>query len=71
MALNGKGWKRVSIGDALLVRQRSLVLYSAATAAVAKRLATQFGFAIAKDARPGQITILLGRDSIGPAQKRS
>lgn len=70
-AMNGQGWKRVLIGDALKVRQRSLVLYSAATSAAAKKLAAQFGFAIAKEARPGQITVLLGRDSIGPAHKRS
>ena len=71
MALKGKGWDRVSIGDALRVRERSLVLYSAATRAAAKRLASQFGFAIAKEARPGQITVLLGRDFIRPTQKKA
>jgi Flp pilus assembly protein TadD len=71
VALNRGGWNRVSIGDADRVRQRSLVLYSTATAQAARRLAAEFGFGIARDPRPGPLTVLLGRDSVGRAEKRS
>ncbi|HEX6072786.1 MAG TPA: LytR C-terminal domain-containing protein [Sphingomicrobium sp.] len=71
LVLNRKGWDGVRIGDADRVRQRSLVLYSPATAGVAKRLAAEFGFGIAKDPRPGPLTVLLGRDAIGRARSAS
>ena len=64
LRLAGKGWQHVSIGDANRVRQKSLVLYSPSTAQAAHRLAAQFGFRIAKEARPGPLTVLLGRDAI-------
>ena len=62
VALNGKGWTRVSIGDAERVREKSLVLYSRATADAARRLAAELGIGLARDPRPGQLTVLLGRD---------
>jgi hypothetical protein len=65
VALNRGGWKMVTIGDAGRVRQRSLVLYSPATEQIARRLAAQYGFGIAKEARPGPLTVLLGRDAVG------
>lgn len=65
VALNRGGWKMVTIGDAGRVRQRSLVLYSPATEQIARRLAEQYGFGIAKEARPGPLTVLLGRDAVG------
>lgn len=71
LVLNRKGWDGVRIGDADRVRQRSLVLYSPATAGAAKRLAAEFGFGIAKDPRPGPLTVLLGRDAIGRARSAS
>ena len=58
-----RGWRDVVIGDADRTRERSLVLFSEATAVHAQRLARQFGFALARDARPGALTILLGRDA--------
>ena len=61
--LASRGWRDVTIGDADRIRDRSLVLFSEATAAHAQRLARQFGFALARDARPGALTILLGRDA--------
>ena len=64
VALARNGWKQVSIGDAQKVRERSLILYSEASAPVARKLAAKFGFMIAREARPGPITILLGRDAI-------
>ena len=71
LTLRRNGWERVSIGDAGRIRQKSLVLYSPATAAAARRLAAQFGFGIAKDARPGPLTVLLGRDAIARQHKTS
>jgi len=71
LALNRSGWNRVTIGDAGRIRARSLVLYSPATAPLASRLAAEFGFAIAKDPRPGPLTVLLGRDAIGRARSKS
>jgi hypothetical protein len=65
VALNRGGWKMVTIGDAGRIRQRSLVLYSPATELIARRLAAQYGFGIAKEARPGPLTVLLGRDAVG------
>jgi len=70
VALARNGWKQVSIGDASKVRERSLILYSEASAPVARKLAAKFGFMIAREARPGPITILLGRDAVGVRQAR-
>ena len=64
VALNRKGWDRVTIGDAGRVREKSLILYSPATMSAARRLASEFGMAIARDPRPGPLTILLGRDAV-------
>ena len=71
LSLNRHGWNRVTIGDAARVRGTSLVLYSPATELVARRLAAEFGFGIARDPRPGPLTVLLGRDVIGRVQSRS
>jgi hypothetical protein len=69
VALNRKGWNRVSIGDAAKVRERSLVLYSPATMAAAQKLAAEFGFGIARESRPGPLTVLLGRDAVRAAAR--
>jgi len=61
--LASRGWRDVVIGDADRTRDRSLVLYSEATAEHAQQLARRLGFALARDARPGALTILLGRDA--------
>lgn len=61
--LASRGWRDVVIGDADRTRDRSLVLYSEATAQHAQQLARRLGFALARDARPGALTILLGRDA--------
>lgn len=62
VVLNRQGWTRVSIGDAARVREKSLILYSSATEQAARRLAARYGFWVAREARPGPLTILLGRD---------
>jgi hypothetical protein len=61
----------VSIGDAQRVRQKSLILYSERTEPAARRLAAQYGIWIAKEARPGPLTILLGRDWVSRRQARA
>ena len=64
LALSRKGWARVSVGDAERVRDKSLILYSATTAEAARKLAGELKLAIARDPRPGPLTILLGRDAV-------
>ncbi len=71
MSLGRKGWNRVVIGDAGRVRERTLVLYSPATADAARRLSAEFGFGIARDARAGPLTVLLGRDAVRRGQAKS
>lgn len=71
LALNRQGWKSVTIGDSARIRERSLVLYSEKTEQAARRLAAQFGFWIAREARPGPLTILLGRDWANRSQSRA
>ena len=71
MSLGRKGWNHVLIGDAGRVREKTLVLYSPATAGAARRLATEFGFGIAKIPRPGPLTVLLGRDAVRRPQAKS
>jgi hypothetical protein len=71
LALGRKGWNRVMIGDAGRVRERTLVLYSHTTEDAARRLSAEFGFRIARDARSGPLTVLLGRDAVRRAQSKS
>lgn len=61
--LSGKGWERITIGDAPAVRRRSLILYPLEQRAAAERLAAQFGFALAASTRIKGVTIYLGRDA--------
>lgn len=66
--LAGHGWSRIMIGDAELIRRRSLIVYPSGRHETAARLAAQTGFAMIE--RPGvrYVTILLGRDAAdGPA----
>ena len=63
-SLQRQGWADVAIGDAAKVRQHSLVLYSAHNRQMARRLAAQLGFALARQPRPGRVTVLLGRDAV-------
>lgn len=70
LALNRQGWKNVAIGNSSRIREKSLILYSAETEQAARRLANRFGFWIAREARPGPLTILLGRDWANRDQAR-
>ena len=69
--LAGRGWLDVSIGDAPATRRRSIILYPAGQRLVARRLSSQFGFAIAPRRDVGQVTVLLGRDSVRIAGARA
>jgi len=62
--LAARGFAGARIGDAPAVRKQSAILYGAADARRAERLAAQFGFALERreDAKVG-LTILLGRDA--------
>jgi hypothetical protein len=71
LVLNRQGWDRVTIGDSARTRRKSLILYSAATKQAARRLAARYGIWIAKEARPGPLTILLGRDWVMHRQERA
>jgi hypothetical protein len=62
--LQSKGWQRIAIGDADRTRDRTLVLYSSRSEQTARRLSRQFGFHIAREARSGGLTVLLGRDAL-------
>ena len=63
IALQDRGWRKIRIGNALRVRQRSLVLYSAARVQLAHRLAVQFRCAALKVAGLRNVVVLLGRDA--------
>jgi len=59
-----RGFAAARIGDAPAVRKQSVILFSAADAARAERIAAQFGFALERrEGAEGGLTILLGRDA--------
>ena len=67
-ALADRGWRKLSIGDAREIRERSLVLYSPQHKALAWRLAAQLRCKAAKVDGRERVVVLLGRDT---AQRRS
>jgi hypothetical protein len=69
--LAGRGFAAARIGDAPAIRKHSAILYSAADAARAERLAAQFGFALERraEAKSG-VVILLGRDAASDSALR-
>jgi len=69
-ALLGKGWRKIDIGDAPAVRERTLVLYPADDRAKAERLVAQLGVGIVQPSFAGRITVLLGRDIARSATRR-
>ena len=58
-----RGWRRVEIGDAPAVREKTLVLYPQSQRFAAQRLASQFGFSNIRSFDGSQIIVLLGRDA--------
>jgi hypothetical protein len=61
--LQDRGWRKIRIGNARNVRQRSLILYSAARVQIAHRLAAQFRCAALKVTGLKNVIVLLGRDA--------
>jgi hypothetical protein len=61
-ALVNRGWRKIGVGNAREVRQRSLVLYAPARALIARRLAMQFHCKAVKVAGLRSVVVLLGRD---------
>jgi len=70
-SLAGKGWRKIEIGDAPAVRERTLVLYPAQDRARAERLVAQLGVGTVQPSFAGRITVLLGRDIARSAARRS
>lgn len=66
-----RGWRKIAIGDAPQVRARSIVLYPANKQALGKRVAAQFGFASAVNARSDEVLVLLGRDAAAMSFRRA
>jgi hypothetical protein len=58
-----RGWRSIGIGNARRQRERSLVLYPAARAFTAQRLAAHFGCKAIKTASVKAIVVLLGRET--------
>ena len=63
MSLLNRGWRKIGIGNARLVREHSLVLYSPARAAIARRLAAQFHCKALQTRGIKSVLVLLGRDA--------
>ena len=61
--LAGRGWRSIGIGNARRQRERSLVLYPAARAFTARRLAAHFGCKAIRTASVKAIVVLLGRET--------
>lgn len=66
-----RGWRKIEIGDASEVRERSLVLYPATRAGTGRSLAAQFGFTSSVAVTGGEFIVLLGRDAPDVAALRS
>jgi hypothetical protein len=58
-----RGWRKIAIGDASQVRERSLVLYPASRKRTGQSLAAQFGFNSVVSGSAGEMIVLLGRDA--------
>ena len=63
--LANRGWTVASVGDVVVPRSRSLILYPSGKRAMAARLSSQFGFAMEQRSNVRQVTILLGSDAAG------
>jgi hypothetical protein len=63
VALVDRGWRKIAIGNALSVRQHSLVLYAKGHMHVAARLAAQFRCKAVRVASVKSVIVLLGRDA--------
>ena len=69
--LVGRGWRSIGIGNARQQRERSLVLYPAARAFTARRLAAHFGCKALKSPSVKSIVVLLGRETASRRSSRA
>lgn len=60
-----RGWRKIEIGDATEVRERSLVLYPATHPTIGRSLAAQFGCRAQPADTGGVFLVFLGRDVTG------
>lgn len=64
LALEGRGWHRIAIGDAARIEQKSVIAYPASRRAEAVRLSRQLGFSLRRQpSADGRLLVLLGRDA--------
>ena len=61
-----RGWRKIQIGDAADVRERSVVLYPASRRTLGRSLAAQFGFPAQMHSDAKVLIVLLGRDAMRP-----
>ena len=66
-ALLDRGWRKIAIGDAAQIRERSIVIYPASRKELGVKLAAQFGFRSEVSTRVEGVVVLLGRDA--PARR--
>ena len=66
-----RGWRKIAIGNARQVRQRSLVLYAPAREAIAKRLAAHFHCKAVRAQAVQSVVVLLGRDAMSSKRATS
>jgi tetratricopeptide (TPR) repeat protein len=64
-----RGWRKIAIGDASQVRDKSIVLYPASRRATGRSLAAQFGFAAGLVDKGEVMVVLLGRDAAPRAKQ--
>jgi hypothetical protein len=57
-----RGWRRIAVGDATEIRQKSVVLYPKNRSALGRSLARQFGVA-SKESNGDRLVLVLGQDA--------
>ena len=65
-----RGWRKIEIGNALAVRERSVVLYPMSRQRLGRSLAAQFGFEAQASPDAKALIVLLGRDAQRAPRKR-
>jgi len=65
-----RGWRKIEIGNALAVRERSVVLYPMSRQKLGRSLAAQFGFEAQASPDAKALIVLLGRDGQRAPRKR-
>ena len=64
-----RGWRKIEIGNAGVVRERSLVLYPMSKQTLGRSLAAQFGFRARASSETKTLVVLLGRDALRAAPR--